>query len=72
MNERAMNFVRYAFAIFFFGIGVLGLIEIVVAFQNRDILFLRGVITGINALSVMGGVVALMGFGAAYLVMRHR
>jgi hypothetical protein len=61
-----------AFAILLFGIGVLGLIEIVVAFQNRDILFVGGYITGINALSVMGGGLALMGFGAAYLVMRRR
>ena len=45
-----MNFARYAFAILLFGIGVLGLIEIVVAFQNRDILFVGGYITGINAL----------------------
>jgi hypothetical protein len=69
--DEAMKFARYAFAIFLFGIGVLGLIEIVVAFLNRDILFVGGYITGINALSVMGAVVAVMGFGAAYLVMRH-
>jgi hypothetical protein len=66
-----MKFAKYAFGIFLIGIGVLGLIEIVVAFQHRDILFVGGYITGINALSVMGGVVAVMGFGAAYLVMRR-
>jgi hypothetical protein len=67
-----MNFARYAFAILLIGIGVIGLIEIVIAFQNRDSLFVGGYITGINALSIMGGGLALMGFGAAYLVMRRR
>jgi hypothetical protein len=67
-----MNFARYAFAILLFGIGVIGLIEIVLAFQNREILFVGGYITGINALSIMGGGLALMGFGATYLVMRRR
>jgi integrase len=43
--------------------------QIVLAFQNRDILFLGGYITGVNALSIIGGL-ALMGFGGAYLVMR--
>ena len=66
-----MNFTRYALAILLFGIGVIGLIEIVLAFQNREILFVGGYITGINALSIMGGGLALMGFGAAYLVMRR-
>ena len=66
-----MNIAKYVFAIFMFGIGVLGLIQIVVAFQNRDILMVGGYITGINALSLMGAVVALMGFGGAYLVMRR-
>ena len=68
---ETMNIAKYAFAIFMFGIGVLGLIQIVVAFQNRDILMVGGYITGINALSLMGAVVALMGFGGAYLVMRR-
>lgn len=68
---ETMNFAKYAFAIFFLGIGVLGLIQIVVAFQNRDILLVGGYVTGINALSFMGAVVALMGFGGAYLVMRR-
>ena len=67
-----MNFAKYALAILLFGIGVIGLIEIVIAFQNRGSLFVGGYITGINALSIMGGGLALMGFGAAYLVMRHR
>ena len=67
-----MNFARYAFAILLFGIGVIGLIEIVLAVQNRDNLFVGGYITGINALSIMGGMMALLGFGAAYLVMRSR
>ena len=68
---ETMNFAKYAFAIFMFGIGVLGLIQIVVAFQNCDVLFVGGYITGINALSIMGGMVALMGFGGAYLIMRR-
>jgi hypothetical protein len=72
MNGWTMNFARYAFAILLIGIGVIGLIEIVIAFQNRDSLFVGGYITGINALSIMGGGLALMGFGAAYLVMRRR
>jgi hypothetical protein len=67
-----MNFARYAFAILLFGIGVIGLVEIVLAFQNREIFFVGGYITGINALSIMGGGLALMGFGTAYLVMRRR
>ena len=64
---------KYVVAALFAAIGLLGVVEAVLAdLQNRDGVFVGGYLTGINLLTFMGLLMALMGFGGAFLIARSR
>jgi len=68
-----MKPMKYVFGTLFFLIGVVGLVQAIVAdTQNREGVFIGGYLTGINALTIMGLVLACMGFVGTYLIMRTK
>jgi hypothetical protein len=69
-----MKLTKYIFAVLFFGIGMLGVIQAILVFlQNREDAFVVGkYFTGINLLALMGFAIACMGFGGMYLIMRSK